>query len=102
MEMSSQPSRDQQSLWLSVSSSRDRNGNSQADQSPFPSIEVPYTLARFLDTPGLEDPFSTYALRDGSVSQAITNLLSLCIRLRRSIEDVRADLAGLGAQFWYS
>lgn len=134
--MSSQDSRDQQSLWLSVSrydsehsihtsrghslsstnpsllcwhlanrtvsSSGDHDGNAQADQTPFPSIELPYTLARYLDTPARDDPFSTYVLRDGSVAQSIINLLSLCVRLRRNMEDVRADLAGLGAQFWYT
>lgn len=99
--MGSQDSRDQQSLWLSVTSSGDHDGNAQADQPPFPSIELPYTLARYLDTPARDDPFSTYVLRDGSVTQAITNLLSLCVRLRRNM-DVRADLAGLGAQFWYT
>ncbi|UPK98620.1 hypothetical protein LCI18_009555 [Fusarium solani-melongenae] len=101
-KMSSQDSRDQQSFWLSVSSSGDYDGNAQADQPPFPPIELPYTLARYLATPTRDDPFSTYALRDGGVSQAILNLLSLCVRLRRNMEEVRVDLAGLGSHFWYS
>ncbi|RSL60901.1 hypothetical protein CEP54_006536 [Fusarium duplospermum] len=101
--MSSQDSRQQQSLWLSG----DHDINTQADRTPFPSIEIPFMLARYLNAPIRSDPFSAYVLHEeslvrASVVQVIITQLPRYVRFRRNMEDVKADLAGLGAQFWFS
>ncbi|RMJ12267.1 hypothetical protein BHE90_014794 [Fusarium euwallaceae] len=99
--MSSQDSRQQQSLWLSVTSSGDHGINAQADRTPFPPIEVPFMLARYLNTPTRYDPFSAYVIHEESLVRAfvvrvILNQLPRFVRFRRNMED---DLVGLGAQF---
>ncbi|RSM04215.1 hypothetical protein CDV31_010143 [Fusarium ambrosium] len=99
--MSSHDSRQQQSLWLSVTSSGDHDINAQADRTPFPPIEVPFMLARYLNTPTRYDPFSAYVIHEESLVRAfvvrvILNQLPRFVRFRRNMED---DLVGLGAQF---
>ncbi|RSL38031.1 hypothetical protein CEP53_015246 [Fusarium sp. AF-6] len=102
--MSSQDSRQQQSLWLSVTSG-DHDISAQADRTPFPPIEVPFMLARYLNTPTRYDPFSAYVIHEeiheeslvrAFVVRVIINQLPRCVRFRRNMED---DLVGLGAQF---